>query len=603
MSALPRALNSHLAMPRLFIARMLATTLALPLITAMAKASTDQAFEAIWQAEWQWRLREMPLLASSVGEHAYDDQLDDVSVAAQEKRAAYWRTVQSKLKSLDISQLSPDARLNLQIYQAQLQVLIDDVALQRYLISINSDSSFYGAITSLPRMQKLEDAADYERYLSRLDKLANYFEQYIVLLRLGVKRGITPPRVSMQGRFSALDAEAKLQDASKSAFYQPFVRMPERVPLAEQRALQARARVLITAAITPAFAKLQRFLEKDYLPKLRTSLGAEQMPNGKAFYRAQIREFVTEDLSANDIHAIGLEEMKRIRSEMDAILRELNFDGDIVKFLQFLRTDPQFYPRTEKELLAQASYIAKRADAALPRFFTRLPRHPYGVQAVPADIAPFYTGGRYVEAPENSKEPAWYWVNTHNLKARALYSLPALTLHEAVPGHHLQIALAREQAEQPPFRRYTYISAFGEGWALYSEALGVEMGIYETPYERFGQLSYAAWRASRLVVDTGLHAKGWTREQAMTYMQANTALSTHEITTEVDRYLSWPGQALSYMMGAIRIRELRATAEKELGADFDLREFHDQVLAQGSVPLSVLSAQIQTWIAANKVGR
>jgi uncharacterized protein (DUF885 family) len=586
--------------------RFITALCALILFAATARAekpTADQAFADIWQSEWQWRLREMPLLASSVGEHRYDDQLDDVSVAANNKRADYWRAVQTKLKALDTAKMSVDSRVNLQIYQAQLQNLIDDVALQRYLISINSDSSFYSAIASLPRMQQLNDAQDYERYLARLAKLANYFEQHTALLKLGAKRGMTPPRVSLQGRLSALDSEAKLSDSSKSAFYRPFVVMPERIPAEQQSALQGRARVLIASEITPAFAKLQRFLQNDYLPKLRTSLGAERMPNGKAFYQAQIREFVTEDISADDIHAIGLAEMARIRAEMEAVLRELKFDGDIPKFLEFLRTDPQFYPRSAKELLAQASYIAKRADAALPRFFTRLPRQPYGVQAVPSDIAPFYTAGRYVEAPENSTEPGWYWVNTHNLPARALYSLPALTLHEAVPGHHLQISLAREQAEQPPFRRFTYISAFGEGWALYSEALGVEMGIYETPYERFGQLSYAAWRASRLVVDTGLHAKGWTREQAIAYMQANTALSIHEVTTEVDRYLSWPGQALSYMMGAIRIRELRARAEKELGGDFDVREFHDQVLAQGSVPLSVLSAQIEAWIAGKRLAK
>jgi len=333
------------------------------------------------------------------------------------------------------------------------------------------------------------------------------------------------------------------------------------------------------------------------VPGARRTTAACDLPDGDAFYAAQIRQYTTLPLTAGEIHERGLREVARILAEMHDVMREARFDGDLPAFLRFLRTDAQFYARTPHELLAHASWIAKRIDGLLPKFFGRLPRQPYGVAPVPDDIAPFYTTGRYVSAPRPTGFAGTYWVNTHALPSRALYTLPALTLHEAVPGHHLQIALAAEQAGQPAFRRHGFVDAYGEGWALYAEHLGKEMGVYLTPYEQFGRLTYEMWRAARLVVDTGLHARRWSREDARAYLLAHTALSEHEVATEVDRYISWPGQALSYKIGELTIRDLRARAERHLGAAFDLRAFHDAVLALGSVPLGLLEEQVDAWIA------
>jgi uncharacterized protein (DUF885 family) len=384
-------------------------------------------------------------------------------------------------------------------------------------------------------------------------------------------------------------------------FYRPLARLPDSWPAAERGALQARGREVIADAVQPAFAAVRDFLRDDYIPGARTTIAAHDLPDGEAWYRAQIREYTTLDLTPEAIHAIGQDQVRRIRAEMQAIIDGLEFDGDFAAFLAFLRSDPQFYAQSPEQLLSRARDIAKRIDAELPRWFGTLPRRPYGVAPVPAAIAPFYTAGRYAGAPAGSNEPGWYWVNTHNLPARPLYVLPALTLHEAVPGHHLQAALAEEQGEQPAFRRSAYISAFGEGWGLYAEWLGKEMGIYQTPYEDFGRLTYEMWRASRLVVDTGMHAMGWSRARALAFMRDNTALSEHEIGTEIDRYISWPGQALAYKLGEIRLRELRARAQAQLGEDFDVRAFHDHILALGSVPLAVLDEQVLAWIERQRV--
>jgi uncharacterized protein (DUF885 family) len=348
--------------------------------------------------------------------------------------------------------------------------------------------------------------------------------------------------------------------------------------------------------VVPAYQRLLDFMLGDYVAGARKTLGAHELPGGKRLYAEAIYRYATVDMSADEIHQLGLEEVARIRAEMEAIIAELEFDGGFADFIQFLRTDGQFYAKTPHELLAEASYIAKKTDGRLPQMFGRLPRQPYGIAKVPENLAPFFTGGRYVDAPLESYRGGYYWVNTYALESRPLYTLPALTLHEAAPGHHLQIALAKEQGQQPAFRRNDYISAYGEGWALYAEKLGVEMGIYETPYQHFGRLTYEMWRACRLVIDTGIHAKGWSRERSRDYLAANTALSLHEVTTEIDRYISWPAQALSYKLGEYTIWQLRRDAEKRLGADFDLRAFHDFVLGLGSVPLDILQDEVGRWV-------
>jgi uncharacterized protein (DUF885 family) len=401
--------------------------------------------------------------------------------------------------------------------------------------------------------------------------------------------------VILQGRDEPIRAQ-RVERAEDSPFYAPFTDLPEAVAGGRRAELQATAREVVMQDVVPAYRKLLTFFDEEYAPGARETLGAYQLPGGEALYRAQIRRYATVDLTPKEIHDIGLEQVARIRAEMDAIIEEVGFEGDFAAFLAHLRSDRQFYAKTPKELLALASYYAKKIDGRLPMLFGHLPRQPYGVAPVPADIAPFYTAGRYVPAPLDAPRGGYYWVNTYALESRPLYAIPALTLHEGAPGHHTQGALAAEQEDKPPFRRYDYISAYGEGWGLYAEKLGIEMDIYETPYEHFGRLTYEMWRACRLVIDTGVHAFGWTREQAVEYLASRTALSLHEVNTEVDRYISWPGQALSYKLGEYTLLNLRARAEEALGAEFDVRDFHDFVLSLGSVPLDVLGEEVERWI-------
>jgi uncharacterized protein (DUF885 family) len=565
---------------------------------AAADAPSPEArFHALAEREWAWRLEQYPELATSVGVHDHDARLTDVGEAAQQARRRHEEAALVELDAIDAAALPRAERVNYRILRGQIRDAIGDVALGAYLMPVNSDSSFHAEIAQLPRQMRFETELDVENYLARLAAVPAYFDQNIALLRAGVKRGFTVPRVVLEGHDGGLAASAAVADPTQSALYAPLKSLPPAIPRERADALRARARRTIADDVTPAYARVAAFMAKEYVPHARRTIAAEALPGGKAFYREQIRRYTTLELAPDAIHRIGLDEVARIRAGMQKIIAEVKFDGDFGAFLAFLRTDPQFYAKTPEELLMRAAWVAKRVDAQLPKLFGTLPRRPFGIEPVPEAIAPYYTGGRYVGAPEGGTEPGFYWVNTYALESRPLYTQPALTLHESVPGHHLQIALAAEQAGQPPYRRYSYISAFGEGWGLYAEKLGEEMGIYRTPYERFGRLTYEMWRACRLVVDTGMHAKGWTRAQAIAYLTANTALSAHEIETETDRYISWPGQALSYKLGELKIRELRARAEDRLGAKFDLRAFHDAVLALGSVPLPVLEEEIDAFIA------
>lgn len=564
-----------------------------------APPSTDTAdarFKALYEREWDWRQREYPQFATYTGNRRGNGELGHVDEATQQRRLKDLEAFQRELEEIPAEQLSPPRQVDYAIYREQLANAIGGIRVRSYLLPMTSDSSFYADLIQLPESQPLETRADYDAYLQRLAAIPAYFDEHIALLKQGVKSGMTLPQVVLQGREAPLRTIAGNTDLEQNPFYAPFRKFPATIGADDAAALRRDGEKVIREQVIPAYAKLLKYFVGEYVPKARKTLGAYSLPNGEAYYRQQIREYVTLDLSPDEIHAIGLKEVARIRAEMETVMKEAKFDGDFAAFLAFLRTDPQFYAKTPRELLMHASYIAKRIDGELPKYFATLPRLPYGVAPVPAAIAPYYTTGRYSPAPAGGKGAGFYWVNTWKLEARPLYALPALTLHEAVPGHHLQGALAGEQGEQPPFRRYSYISAFGEGWALYAEHLGVEMGIYETPYEQFGRLTYEMWRACRLVIDTGIHAKGWTRDEALALLRDNSALSEHEITTEVDRYISWPGQALSYKLGELRIRELRAKAERELGPRFDLRAFHDAVLSLGSVPLSLLDQRIERFI-------
>ena len=560
-----------------------------------ALAGATERFTALYEKEWQFRLQEFPTLATSVGDHSQNHRLARVAESDQLRRHQFWTSVLTELAAIERSALDRNDRANYDIFKRQLDNFVSEYQSGAYLIPMNSDYGFHVDLARLPDTVPLNNQADYENYLSRLGELPAVMDEYIELMRTGIIRGMTLPRVVLTGRDEAIRAQL-LDDPAKSGFYQPFSSFPESISSEQQRPLIEQALKLIEAGVIPAYARFLEFFTQEYTPAARVTLAAGDLPGGEAYYAGRVRYYTTLDLTPRQIHEMGIKEVARIREQMLAIIVETHFEGDFAEFLSFLRNDPRFYASTPRQLLMEASYIAKRMDGKLPSLFKTLPRQPYGVEAVPADLAPFFTGGRYSGAPIHSTRAGAYWVNTWKLDSRPLYTLPALTLHEAVPGHHLQGALAQELDQQPPFRRNSYISAYGEGWGLYAEWLGVEAGIYQTPYEHFGRLTYEMWRACRLVIDTGVHAFGWTREQAIDYLSSHTALSMHEINTEIDRYISWPAQALSYKLGEMKIKALRQQAQQRLGEQFDLRAFHDTVLAQGSVPLSLLEESVQEWI-------
>lgn len=549
----------------------------------------DAAFVAIYEKEWDWRQKQF---GGDADEPDFSRlaKLPDVDAKTQAARLAVWEGVLRQLDGIDPEKLSPAQRINYRIYRPQIENLAAEVRFRTYEMPFNADSSFWSNLGFMTR-RSFDTEDDYRLYIARLKDVPRYFEQQIDNMRAGLARGFSVPRAVLDGRDVSIAMVAEAANAEATAFWQPLTNMPATIPPARRAQLREDAREAVEGRVVPAFANLLTFFREEYVPKARATLAARDMPDGEAYYRQQIRDYTTLDLDPEAIHQIGLREVERIQREMDAIIEKVGFEGDFAEFLHFLRTDPQFYAKTPKELLMHAAWISKRVDAVIGKYMT-LPRARFAIVPVPPDIAPFWTAGR--------GGMGTYWLNTYNLPARPLYNLPALTLHESDPGHALQGALAAEQGEQPEFRRHNYISAYGEGWGLYCEKLGVEMGIYETPYEDFGRLTYEMWRAARLVIDTGVHHKGWTRDQALAYLRDRTALSEHEVTTEVDRYISWPAQALSYKLGEIRIVELRAEAEKELGDKFDIRAFHDAVLRQGSVPLPVLDDLVREFIAEAK---
>ncbi|MCI0413054.1 DUF885 domain-containing protein, partial [bacterium] len=426
-----------------------------------------------------------------------------------------------------------------------------------------------------------------------------YVDQNIGLMREGLRTGMTLAAVVLDGFEVTITTHIE-EDPTKSIFFSPLKNFPTSVPNSDQERLRTDAASAISEGVVSGYRTFLEFMQKEYIPKTRRTLGASALPNGKKYYEYLVHHYTTLPLTPEEVHQIGLNEVQRIKKEMEEIIRSVHFKGDFAAFLKFLRTDKRFYATTPAQLLKEASYISKRMDGKLPFLFKTLPRLPYGVEPVPDHIAPKYTAGRYVEPAKGSNEPGYYWVNTYALESRPLYALESLTLHEAVPGHHLQTALASEKENIPEFRKFLYVDAFGEGWGLYSEWLGLESGFYQDPYNNFGRLTYEMWRACRLVVDTGVHSKDWTRDRVLQFLATNTALSLHEVKTETDRYISWPGQALAYKIGELKIRELRRKAEAELGPKFDVREFHDAVLGNGSVTLPILEKTIEEFIQQQK---
>ena len=511
------------------------------------------------------------------------------------RRYTFYQKIYTKLGSIDKAKLNKDDQVNLELLQYNIKDKLSTYKFKAYLNPILADEGFHTGLAYMGS-EILSSKKEFDNYIRRLKDIPRYVDEHLILMRKGLESGICQPRSILNGYQNTYEQHI-VSDPEKSVFWKPFLQRPFGINEEEWKKILEEGKQAVQQYAIKGFKNIKTFFDTEYLPKTRTSIGVSNFPNGLAYYQDRANHFTSTDLSYEEIYNIGLQEVARIKKEMLEVLKEVKFTGSLKKFISYLRADPKFYAITPDQLLKEASFIAKKADGVLPKFFATLPRQPYGVEPVPAHLAPTYTAGRYSGAAINSKRAGFYWVNTYDLKSRPLYALEALTLHEAMPGHHLQIALTKELTSLPEFRRSLYINAFGEGWGLYCEYLGTEMGFYKDPYSRFGKLTYEMWRACRLVLDVALHTKGWTRDQAVTYLSENTALSLHEVNTEVNRYISWPGQALAYKIGELKIKELRKKAEDLLKDKFDIREFHDVILSQGTVTLRILEQMVNKYIA------
>ncbi len=568
--------------------------------TLLFSPARAEAPSAIFDDYWRTSLAEDPFSATYAGVADYNHLVPAAAPADHERRLEQAKGFLARLDALDAGSLSSDDRLNADLLGFILKHDIALGAFRPWRIPFLSDSGFHNAMGYVVAATNFRTESDYRSYLNRLAGLPGYLDQNVANMRAGIADGFVQPKEIMAGILPSFEAQGAPAPADHP-LYEPFTRIPATISKKRAEALRKEGLAVVSDAVMPAYRRTADFMRTVYAPAAKDVVGAAALPEGAAYYEALVKYFTTrDDATADDIHKLGLREVARIRKDMDAVIKTTGFKGDFRAFQDFLRSDPQFYARTPEELLMRAAWLSKSIDGKLPAYFGKLPRQPYSVQPVPADIAPNYTTGRYSGAPKDAPRGGEYWVNTYALDKRPFFELPALTLHEAVPGHHLQGALALEIDNAPDFRTQFYPHAFGEGWGLYAEKLGVEMGVYKTPYEEFGRLSYEMWRACRLVIDTGLHSKGWTRREALDYLAGNTALSLKNVETEVDRYIAWPGQALAYKVGELTIWELRRKAEKALGDRFDIREFHDAVLVKGGLPLEILSAEIDRYIAREK---
>lgn len=556
-------------------------------------SSAAEALHELFEQEWEWRLNAYSLAATVSGWRDTLSALPDVSSAAQETKYEETQRFLEIFTSIKKGDLSRRDQVSAQLFESQLRDRLAAHAFGAYQMPVHTQGGFHQTLTFLPRVLPLRTEADLRRYIQVLRDVPRYVEQHTENMRLGLERGMTQPAVSIRSIQKDVSALA-VDDPEASPFYSPFASLPDALSDAQRSRVKNEGRAAI-ADVSAAFQAFAAFLES-YAAETRIDVAATSLPDGEAYYDHLIRRYTTLPVSADSIHRLGLSEVDRIRAEMDAVIDAVGFEGSLQAFIDTLRTDPRFTPSSEEAYLKEAAWIAKRMDGELPALFGTLPRQPYTVEPVPEALAPTYTVGRYIPAPPGGTRAGAYWLNTHDLESRALYTLEALTLHEAVPGHHLQVALSRELEDLPAHRRNGYVVAFGEGWGLYAERLGVEAGFYQDPYSNFGRLTYEMWRACRLVVDTGMHAKGWSRQRAIDFMASNTALPDGEVVTEIDRYISWPGQALGYKMGELKIRALRERAEQALGEDFDVRAFHDVVLGSGPVTLPVLEENVERWV-------
>ncbi|MCH8327533.1 MAG: DUF885 domain-containing protein [Candidatus Marinimicrobia bacterium] len=574
------------------------TLAALLSLMALSCQSPQQAATALYDiidADWEWTLENFPTYGTFLGDPRYNDRLMDLTPEAIEARQLYARDMLGRLDKIKADDLDAADRLNYDLFRQQFEEQVQGQIFSDNLMPVNQMRSVQISLASLQMVTPFNNLKDYQNYIKRLSLMPRLIQQTADLMRRGMESGWVMPKVPLRSVPDQIQAQidGKVVD---SPFYRPFKAFPQSIDPQEQQELAATARSIITDELKPAFKALRTFIVQEYLPAARDEVGAWALPDGAAFYAYRVKSMTTTDLTADEIHDIGQGEVARIKVEMMKIVKATGFGADFAAFTHFLRTDKRFYHTSAEALLSGYRDLSKRIDPKLTQLFGKLPRAPYGVEPIPDYEAPASTTAYYRRPAADGSRPGTFFANTYALDQRPTYEMAALTIHEAVPGHHLQISLAQELENMPNFRKYGGYTAFTEGWGLYSESLGEEMGMYTDPYDKFGQLSYEMWRAVRLVVDTGMHHKRWTRQQAIDFFHENTGLSELNIISEVDRYIVWPGQALAYKIGELKIKELRAIATETLGEDFDIRDFHDTVLGQGALPLNLLEAQVLAWM-------
>ncbi len=552
-------------------------------------------FGTLLDEHWEWTLSNNPTLASSIGDRRFNDQWQDQSIAAHERRHAERREFLRRAYAIERSALSDADQLNYELFRRQLQDEIDLHRFRGYLMPFSHQGGIQN-LENTTNQLRLVTARDFEDWIARMANVDALVDQHIQLADAGRKAGLVAPRVLMQ-RITPQLAVQLVDSPQESPFYRLFATLPDSISSEDQARLRVAAVDTIEKTVLPAYRKLARYFQQTYLPAARESIGQSVLPDGEAWYELLARSYTTTRMTPDDIHRIGLDEVKRIRGEMQSIIEELQFEGTFHEFLTFLRTDPQFYFDNPDALYDAYLATSKRIDPELVKLFGTLPRMPYGVKPIPDSIAPDTTTAYYSRPAADGSRAGIYWVNLYRPEVRPKYEIEVLSVHEAMPGHHLQIALQQELGDMPMFRRFQGFTAFVEGWGLYSERLGYDLGLYEDPYSRFGQLTYDMWRAVRLVVDTGMHYKGWTRQQAIDFFTNNAAKTEYDIINEIDRYISWPGQALAYKIGQLKILTLRDRAELQLGERFDIRAFHDHLLGAGALPLDLLELRMDAWLA------
>jgi prolyl oligopeptidase len=560
--------------------------------------STGEKLHALLDAEWQRTLRDNPTFASRLGDLRYNKRWPEMSLTAIAKRHQHRREVLDELKKIDRGKLSKADRLHYRLFRKRYETDVEAHPFRWHLLPLTQRGGIQNA-NELADALRFDSVKDYEDWIARMQALPAYVDQTIDLMRAGIEAGMVHPKVVMK-RVPAQIARQTVQHPTRSLFFKPFRNMPDELKPSDRERLKQEAKQVIAEQVIPAYRKMQTFFEKEYLPACLDRPGIWQLPRGRELYEFRARKYTTTDLTPKEIHEIGLKEVRRIRKKMQKIIKQVKFEGSFQEFLEFLRTDPQFYYTNPNDLLAAYRAVCKKVDPQLIKLFRKLPRMPYGVESIPLQIAPDTTTAYYRPPAADGSRAGSYFVNLYKPEVRPKYEIEVLSLHEAVPGHHLQISLAMELEDLPAFRRYSGYTAFVEGWGLYSESLGEQLGLYRDPYSKFGQLTYEMWRAVRLVIDTGIHYDQWSRRQAIDYFAANAAKTLHDIENEVDRYIAWPGQALAYKIGELKIQDLRARAQRELGDRFDIRDFHDVVLSSGAVTLDVLETNVEDWIVRTK---